>query len=219
MPDEKSGQMRTSYQSNSHKAKAKAAETEGSQEKRVDKVITGEAIARKKPLGRRIAETFTGEDAHSVGTYVLFEVMLPALKTMISDAASQGVERMLFGDSRPSSRVGARSVNGYTSYNRVGQASATSTLSSRPLSQRARATHDFREIILETRGQAEVVMERLGDLISQYGVATVADLYELVGVTGSFTDDKWGWPDLRDAGIRRVREGFLMMLPAPTALD
>lgn len=217
MPDEKSGQMRTNYQSNSHKSKA--ADKEAPPEKRVDKVITGDAITRKKPLGRRIAETFTGEDVHSVGGYVLFEVMLPALKTMISDAASQGVERMLFGDSRPASRIGSRSVNGYTSYNRISQAPSMSGAGPRALSQRARATHDFREIILETRGQAEVVMERLGDLIAQYGVATVADLYELVGVTGSFTDDKWGWPDLREAGIRRVRDGFLMMLPAPTALD
>ena len=218
MSDDKSGQMRTNYQSNSHKSKASAKDAPP--EKKVDKIISGNAIARKKPLGRRIAETFTGEDVHSVGGYVLFEVMLPALKTMISDAASQGVERMLFGDSRPSSRAGVRSINGYTSYNRISQGtSSTGALSSRALSSRARATHDFREIILESRGQAEVVMERLGDLISQYGVATVADLYELVGVTGSFTDDKWGWPDLRDSGIRRIHEGYLLLLPAPTALD
>ena len=87
------------------------------------------------------------------------------------------------------------------------------------MSRRARASHDFDEIILASRVEAEEVIDRLFDLVSRYESATVADLYEMVGVTGNFTDDKWGWTNIRGAGVTRVRNGFLLDLPRPEPLD
>lgn len=195
------------YPSNSHKAREKKAEPPA---KNVERVTQGEAIQRRKPLGRKLAETFTGDDARSAGTYILMEVMVPALKNMISDAVSQGVERILFGDSRP--RTSSRT--GYTNYNKL-----YSSTERRTISPRARARHDFGEIVLATRADAEEVLERITALIEQYSVASVSDLYELVGITGNYTDDKWGWSDIRGARVRAVREGFLLDLPQPHPLD
>jgi hypothetical protein len=91
---------------------------------------------------------------------------------------------------------------------------------SRDISRRARAGHEFDEIILESRAEAELVLEKLADLIEQYEVATVADLYELVGITASHTDLKWGWDDMRDAGVDRVRSGgYLLALPKTKAIN
>ena len=87
------------------------------------------------------------------------------------------------------------------------------------MSRRAKATHNFDEIILATRHEAEEVIDRLFDLISRYETATVADLYELVGEDRSYTDDKWGWTDIRGAGVQRVRNGYLLNLPRPEPLD
>lgn len=81
------------------------------------------------------------------------------------------------------------------------------------LSRQARANHDFGEIILATRAEAEDVLEQLRELINQYEIATVSDLYQLVGHTGEFTDDKWGWDDLRSASIRPIRGGYLLNMP------
>lgn len=186
---------------NSHKAK------DGSK-KNVQKVITGEVTQRKKPLGRRIAETFAGDDAHSVGHYVLFEVALPAIKQLLADAASQGVERLLFGE-----RGGGRSTGrSYTPYNRVNPG-APARPANAPASPKSISRSGYEDILYETRAQAEVVLDQLTALIEQYDVATVSDLYSLVGVTGSFTDDKWGWTTLAGARTRRVQEGFLLDLP------
>lgn len=87
------------------------------------------------------------------------------------------------------------------------------------MSRQARAAHDFDEIVLETRGDAEIVIEKLRDTLAQYDVVTVADLYDLVGITGSFTDNKWGWYNLRDARVSPVRGGYLLDLPGTTAID
>lgn len=201
------------YPGNTNKARASASQP-STEKPKVEKVVKGEIVQRKKPLSKRIAETFTGEDASSVGSYVLFEVMIPAAKATISEVVSTAVERMLFGDSRPRTS-GYRGGNNYTSYNRMHKPADPRERESRSMSQAGRASHNFDEVILEDRGEAEHVLDRLTDLVNQYDVATVADLYSLVGVTGSFTDDKWGWTDLRSAGIRRVSGGYLLNLPRP----
>lgn len=191
------------FPANSRKVKAPVSKRE--EKPKIEKVIEGEVVRRKKPLGKRIAETFGATDMKSVGGFVLIDVLVPAAKDMVADAISQGIERMLFGDVRSTSRRPHKqySNNGYVSYNSYKSSQQKQSSPSR----RARASHDFDEIILETRVEAEEVIDRLFDLISKYEAATVADLYELVGVQGSYTDDKWGWVDIRGAGITRIRNG------------
>lgn len=211
-----------SYPSNSHKSK-KAAEPEEAS-KKIERVVEGEVLRRKKPLSKRFTETFVGGDARSVGSYVLFEVLLPAVKDTIADVTSQGVERMLFGEARSSSRrTGNRPGygNSYVSYNRFSPNTRETPRRDefRGPSRRARATHDFDEIILATRVEAEEVIDRLFDLVSRYDVATVSDLYELLGVEANPIDRKWGWTDIRGAGVTRIRNGYLLDLPKPEPLD
>lgn len=218
MSEEKPERVRTNYPSNSREKKTQDPKTD----KKVEKIITGQVVKREKPLGRKIAETFVGDDVQSVGSYILFEVLIPAAKSMISDAASQGVERILFGDAS-SRRISSRSRNSAPiSYNRMHSGSTRSDLDrpgGREFSQRARSNHNFDEIVLETRVEADEVLESMGDVISNYDIVTVADLYDLVGITGSFTDDKWGWSDIRGAGVTRVRNGYLLNLPRPRPID
>lgn len=194
--------------------------------RKVEKVIEGKVIRRKKPWHKKAQEMLIGGDSRTVGSYLLYDVLLPATKDTIADLMSQGVERMLFGEVKSTSRRpgGFRrgSPNGYVSYNRY----AVNTppwerdrREPRTPSRRARATHDFDEIILDTRVEAEEVVDRLFDLVSRYESATVADLYELVGISGEWTDDKWGWTDIRGADVTRVRNGYLLNLPKPEPLD
>lgn len=209
MPDDKN-----KYPGNSHVSKSEKAT-----EKKVERVTSGEVIQRKQSLGKRIAEAFAGDDMHSVGSYLLFEVALPALKTTISDMVSQGIERMLFGGG-PARSTSTRQGATYTSYNRMYTGgSIVRREEPRTLSRQARANHDFREIILMSRGEAEQVIDQLQALIDQYDVATVSDLYQLVGISGTFAEEKWGWTDLRQAHVRRIREGYLLDLPRPVPLD
>lgn len=221
MPDEQKKKI-VNYPANSHREREKAAapaeEGLGRDRPKLERVTTTEPVQRKKPLFTRMAESFKGEDVHSVGGYVLFDVALPALKTLIADMVSQGIDRLMFGENAPRRSGGGRSQ--YTAYNRYSAAAAPARREEpRQISRQARATHDFAEIVLENRGEAQEVLDRLTDLVDNYGDASVAALYELVGTTGSFTDDKWGWVDLRDAHVRPIRGGYLLDLPRPQPLD
>lgn len=212
---------------NSHKANAgnNEAETEKVEKEKVKRIVVGDVVRRKKPLGKRFVETFIGGDAKGVLAYVMLDVLVPAAKDMLADAVSTTIERMLFGDTRPTNRrSGGRS--GYTSYNRYSsQASSPPWARDRDrdeprahLSRRAREMHNFDEIILATRPEADEVLDRLYDLISTYKAASVADLYGCVGITADYTDNRWGWTHLQGSKTTRVRDGYLLVLPKPEPL-
>lgn len=86
-------------------------------------------------------------------------------------------------------------------------------------SRGSRARHDFDDILFESRGEAEDVLSYLVDLTIDYGVASVADFYDLSGIESQFTDNKYGWTNLRDACIDRVRNGYIIRLPQAKPLD
>ena len=46
-----------------------------------------------------------------------------------------------------------------------------------------------------------------------YGVVSVADMYDLCGMTCNYTDNKYGWKSLARADISRVRDGYMIKLP------
>ena len=189
-------------------------------DKNVERITSGDAVRRKKSLRKQFSETFVAGDAKTAIRYVIFDVLLPAAKDMIVDAGAQGIEKLIFGDSR---RRGSGSPQagptGYVSYNRQSMGNNRFTSPQRAMSRQARATHNFDEIILEDRSDAEEVINRLFDLVSHYETATVADLYELVGLASTHTDHKWGWTDLHGAGVSRIRGGYLVDLPEPTPLN
>lgn len=193
-------------------------------EKKVDQIVTGKVNRRKPPLGKRFADVFLGGDARSVWNYVVFDVLVPAAKDMVADAGSTAIERTLFGDSRgggrrPGSRRGS-SPNGYVNYNNFSRAQASQAdPRTREMSHVSRGRHDFDEIILATRHEAEDVIGKMFDLINEYEQVTVADLYDLVGVTAQYQDHNWGWTDIRGSGATRIRNGdYLLDLPRPIPL-
>jgi hypothetical protein len=205
--------VRVDYPSNSKRNhKPLASADEPTERERQEKIVTGNVVQRKSSVGRKLAQTFIQEDMPSVTEYVIMEVLVPAAKNMIADVFTTGLQRMLFGGAaRTSSVTGARP--GYTSYNSITKPAA------RTVSSQAKASHNFSEVILESRAEAEDVLDRMRDVINEYQVVTVADFYDLIGHTGEFTDNKWGWDDLRSASIRPTRGGYLLSLPRTIALS
>lgn len=191
---------------------------------KLQKIVKGEATERKKSLGRRFAETFKGDDVNSVGHYILTDIVAPAIKAMISEAVSGGTDRLLFGSSGGRSpKPAVNRYSNYTNYNRVSGnvvGRAAEPDAPKTMSSRARANHDFAEILIPTRGEAEAVLEALGDAIAQYEVASVADFYDLVGYTGSFPDQKWGWLSLAGSNVQRVgQDGYVINFPKTQPID
>ena len=75
------------------------------------------------------------------------------------------------------------------------------------------------DILLATRVEAETVVDRMYDLLREYEMVSVSDLYSLLGLSSSYTDQKWGWTNLQSLDIRRVRDGYILNLPKTIPLD
>lgn len=202
---------------------SKISKTGKSVEKNITPVVSSGAVRRKKSLRKQFAETFVAGDVKTAVRYVMFDVLLPAAKDMVVDSFTQGIEKLIFGDSRRrGSTTPMSGPTGYISYNRysaAGQGPGPGSGPRRALSRAARSRHNFDEIILDDRAEAENVVDNLFELVSRYESATVADLYELVGLNSSHTDHKWGWTDLHGAGVTRIRGGYLLDLPEPEPLE
>ncbi len=54
-----------------------------------------------------------------------------------------------------------------------------------------RNRHATPELIVSSKSEGDLVIERLVDIIDTYEVASVADLYDLLGLPNSYIDNKW----------------------------
>lgn len=175
-------------------------------------VLHGKATRKKKGLAKRFGETFLSEDRGDVGEYLIFDVLIPAAKDTLTDLVGRGLEMLLYGEARgSSSRSRSSGRTGYHNYNKYSQ-----TERRRPqTTTRARRTLDFDDIVFDSRADAERVLDYIIGRIEDYEVATVADFYDAAEITSDYTDSKYGWYDLADAYVKRVRDGFTIILPRP----
>lgn len=201
------------YKSNSNKSKTEAVKQ--AEEKRVEKVVTGKVVTKKKSGFSKFAGEFISEDAKNIKSYVIGDVLIPAFKKAISDIITDGIDIILYGGN-------GRSRSGRSNADRV---SYRSYYDDRKPSDRLTTSryssnsYSYDDIILDSRGEAEEVLARMDELMDTYGLVRVADLKDLVGITGSYTDNKYGWTNIRNAEIVHVRDGWMIKMPRAVAID
>ena len=180
------------------------------EEKKIEKVISGPVITKKKGGFRKFADTFAAEDMSKVRNSILIDVIVPTVKKIIVDI----VDVALYGEKghgRPTSNVSKVSYGNY--YNNPRQATE-------PRRSMYNSVYDEEDLILASRGEAELVLTSMIDTIDRYGFATIADLYDLVGRTNNnHCANNYGWTDLHTAEVRRVREGYILKLPKALPID
>lgn len=195
------------YKPNSNKYKTEQRETEN--KKRVEKVVKGSVRTRKKSEIRKFADEFIKEDASSVATYIVTDVVIPSAKKVLADIVTGGINMFLFGDSRrDNSRVGGSTTSYTRYYDKVG-----GSASYRDTRSDSRSGLNYDDLVFESRSEAELVLTRMDELIETYGMATVSDLYDLVGKSCDYTYDRYGWTNLRNAKAVPVRDGYVLDLP------
>lgn len=185
-------------------------------EKITKRVVTGKVTRRKKSLNTRLRETFLGDDTGNVFLYVFESVLIPALKDMITDAGTETIQRMIYGEdrtrrdrtrsARPSTFGGGPNSTPYNRYSGSNRRTEPRT-PNRP----SRPFRELDDIFLDDRGEAEDVLVQLEEIIETYEQTSLKDLYEILGQNFSHVHEKWGWTNLKDAQIRRARDGLYQL--------
>lgn len=200
------------YQSNSHKSKQEAAKLAN---KNVQKVVNGVAKVKKKSELNKFVNNFISDDATKVGSYLFTDVIVPGIVKIITDSFKDGIDIIFKGAPSRGSRNSGSYPGNYVSYNSYSNNSAphrTNSVNNKPV-------HSPSEITLESRRDAEAVLNQMRDILQQYGAVTVADLYDSVNLSHSFTDVKYGWTDLRNADVARDGDGWYIKFPNAYPLD
>lgn len=194
---------------NSHKARAEARQMTpkpSEDGKRAEKVVKGRVKTKKNEM-RRLADIFISEDIANVKSYILMDVLVPSIKKAIYDIVVGALDMSLFHGRSGGKRPTADKVS-YRDYGSASRRDDRTYSSSRTTSG-----YSYDDIILETRGEAEAVLSRMDEIMDEYQIVRVADLYDLVGITGEHTDNKYGWTNIRNAEIERVRDGYRIKMP------
>lgn len=184
------------------------------EKKKVEKVISGTAT-RKPDTARKLTNLFAPGDMSSISEYIIMDVIVPATKKMISEIVRNGIDMILYGESGRSKnysgnsdKVSYRSYYGSNDNNR--SSSTTKT----------RSVFDYDNIMIPTRQEAEEVIRQMDAIIETYGMVSVADLYDLCGITDhNYMNAKYGWMNIRTAEAVRVRDGYVLKLPRALPLD
>lgn len=202
------------YKPNSHRSKESPTEGTAPPDKKVEKVISGSAKPKKKGEMQKFADVFISEDVGNVKSYILMDVLVPAIKKAISDIVTNGIDMILYGETGRTRKASSGTKVSYGKY----YDREPDRRRERPIS--SRGGYDYDDIVFETRGDAEKVLDSMNDIISQYGVVSVLDLYDLADVsTDNYAANKYGWTDISGCKAIRVRDGYILKLPRALPLN
>lgn len=186
---------------NSHKSRSEVNQEAPLVEKRAEKVIRG-TVRTKKNDGRKLLDMFFTEDAANIKSFIVMDVLVPTFKKALYDIFEGSLNMALFGGRGNGGRRPTADKVSFTDYN--GRSRRDERTYSR---SRTTSGYSYDDIILESRGEAEAVLSRMDEIMEEYEIVRVADLYDLVGITGEHTDNKYGWTNIRNAEIERLRDG------------
>lgn len=197
------------FPSNSHESKEKPKVLKSS--------VSGAKIKKRSEVSK-FAEVFLAEDVSSVKSYILMDVLVPAIKKAISDIVTNGIDMILYGeDGSPSrSKNATTSKISYTPYYKL---SSNSHKEQRSTPSRPKTVYDYDDVEFETKGAAAKFLQDMDDVIREYGMISLADYYDLARVTSEYTTQKYGWTDLREAKVVRSGGGYIIKLPKPSPLN
>lgn len=186
-------------------------------EKKVDKVISGKAKKTKRNAVEKFTDAFVEEDIKTVKSYVLTSVILPGIKDVVADTLTNAINMILFGDTRSPRKSG----RGHTNYSGFYRGERMSTIEKeRNNARKNRNRYAYEEVCCENHGDAVDILDSMFEIIDQYGVISVMDLYDLAGMDSEFTDQNYGWSDISSATIvRRSANEHVIKMPKPMPIN
>lgn len=182
-------------------------EKQMTERKKVNKVISGTAKVKKKSDFRKFVDNFITDDLNSVRDYWIKDVIIPNVVDTIEDIVVGGIRTLLRGESgRRDSREHRTYYSGSPSYINYSRFSDRRDDRSRRTEQPTRG-YDQGSVVVNSRADAEAVIEQMDGIMETYGMVRVADLYDLVGMSAKYTDNNYGWTNIRNAEPVRLRDG------------
>lgn len=190
---------------------------------KIEKIqMRGEVKQKRNIAGEFIDAIVNESDGTPRTEYIYKKVIVPAISKTIFDICKNvanaflgGVELVLFGGRSASSRSSPSEGYRY-SYVDYTKPSYTNTSYQNTSPPKVKESPD--SLLFDYEEDAKSTRDKMLDLIDACGRASIADLYAMLEKPSSYTDDNYGWDDLRTATIVNTRNGWLLRFPRPKYL-
>lgn len=203
------------YKSNSNKSREStppisAQKQAGQPEHRVQKVATG-SVKPKSNL-KKFAQTVIQENLRSAKSYAWKQVIFPA----IQDTFISVVSILVYGEPGHVNRPSRSSSVIRRSYDKDWDRNRNAQETVRPSN-----AFDSEDIVFNTYGEAEYVLDELRRAIRNYDIARVLDLYDACDLTPPSTGFNFGWTNLDNVKPTRMIDGsgYYLPMPRPMPID
>lgn len=185
----------------------------------------GKVSKRKRGVFERLVIGLIGPDGlPAIGHYLGSEVVMPAVKDIIANSLTTGIQMAIFGKDAAPRNAGQRT--NYNSYSRPQNYSRSSrpvtsynsnsqqTAKQRRGNDRA-SNFNSEEYIMDDRNEALEALARLQDYADEYSQVSLADFFDLMGLDTQYTDNNYGWlyDDIMRGKVVMLRGGYALRLP------
>ena len=181
---------------------SKEQQTQQTEERKLPEVNVKARVQKKS----KYKEALVGESATEMKDWIFLDVLIPAAKKLVHDIVANGIDMLLYG------------TTGKTGGTR--RDSNTSRVSYRSYydEPRREPRRDMRpvggaDIIVDSMQEGQAILNAAQDVIDMYQNISMADLLDIAHLPSEYTDNNYGWKDIRGARITPVRGGYLLDMP------
>ena len=221
----------SSYPNASYAAKANTEQVKPRIKPKQEQVIaSGRVKIKKRSAWRKAKHRIFEQEGKEIKDYVVNDVVIPAAKETLWTVVSNALEMLLYGSEsvhatrRTRNLFGGQRYGNYVSYNSISnnRNNTSPVRSSLGSSTSVRNSVSLDDFIFPSRREALDFLARMRGVLNDYDYITVADVYNMFGVTSpSYTYNNFAWDKelLRDVDAYRTRDGYLLDLPDPKSFS
>ena len=171
-----------------------------------------QATILKPSTKQRLLSAIFAGDFSTTRDKLIYDVAVPMLRDFIAGGLKNAIDMAFYGK--------AGNGRGYTDYTRPSAAKVSySSRASAMQTETPRDREIERNLSFQSREDAYAIIDKMQELIDLYGQVSVADLCDLTGVDSEFTDNRYGWKDLRNAVVVKRGQKWVLDLPRTRVID
>lgn len=184
------------------------------------------AKLKEKTTKEKIRDAFIADEVHDVKSYILFDVIIPAIKQTFRSLVVNTVDMALFGKVRNNDRqTEQRGGSTYIAYERAYKDRRDRDRDDFDRDRRRGSGNSISidkldRVIFPTKDDAIEVLGYLMDNIEEYGVTSVADFLSASDIDVNPIHHKWGWMSLEGSNIYECSDGsgYIIRMPRPKSI-
>lgn len=180
-------------------------------------VATG--VVKEKTFKQKVRDAFISDEVHDIKTYVVFDVIIPAVKETVRNLFVNSIDMALFGKVRSTTKTEQRGGSTYIAYDRLYQSRGGNDV--QPRQQKGGAplrVTELDRVVFKDKADAIDVLSYMMDNIEEFHVASVADFVTAADLPVSPIHHKFGWYDLSGASVEELSDGSGYYIRLPRAI-